>query len=382
MKWIWAVALGAVVMTGCRTAEPTTNPFLRTTVPPPGTGQGVVVTPGEPYAQGITPPVVTSPAPPPVTTQPVPVTPGPAAPPPMVAPPPPVTPQGERFHPPGGSYLYHQSSNARAAPPTTVAAAGTALPAQAAAPTTTSGYPVQQVGHTAIAASVPPTPPAATLRATVGNSRADPAPSQAAIQVPATATTSTLRIVGESATNATVNTSARQPPATSAAGAAPAANQPAFRVVASGSQATVGSTARGASPATVPSGSAMTISTSAGRSSSTARFVAPQAGSPVVQAAFQPAGPAAARSDFSHADDYSTLRGRLEYLASTRQWKLRYIPIDGQTDTYGGSVVLAQTPALNAFKSGDLVEVHGALSAQASGFSPHYQLHSIQPQAR
>ncbi len=115
MKRAWAVILTVATLAGCRTAQPT-NPFLRTTVPPPATTPGVVVTPGTPYAQGISPPMVTTPAPafttpPPVTTQPVPVTPAPVAPVAPITAPPPVVPQGDRFNPPGGSYLYHQSSH-------------------------------------------------------------------------------------------------------------------------------------------------------------------------------------------------------------------------------------------------------------------------------
>jgi hypothetical protein len=99
-----------------------------------------------------------------------------------------------------------------------------------------------------------------------------------------------------------------------------------------------------------------------------------------VQAAFQPAGSAA--SDYAHTADYATLRGRLEHSISTRQWKLRYIPIDGQTDSFGGSVVLADNPALAQFQAGDLVEAQGALTGNTSGFAPHYQLRSIQRVAR
>ena len=113
MKRTWAVILTAALLASCRTSQPTTNPFLRTTVPPPATSPGLVVTPGTPYAQGISPPMVTSPAPPmvttpaPVVTQPVPVAPVPVA--PMNAAP--VMPQGDKFNPPGGSYLFHQSSH-------------------------------------------------------------------------------------------------------------------------------------------------------------------------------------------------------------------------------------------------------------------------------
>lgn len=100
-------------------------------------------------------------------------------------------------------------------------------------------------------------------------------------------------------------------------------------------------------------------------------------------AAFQTVAPSAA--EYAHAPDYRTLRGQLEYSQSLRQWKLRYIPIDGPTDSYGGSVILADSPALASFQPGDLVAVRGALAAAGAasgGFSPRYQLEAIAPQAR
>ncbi len=88
----YAVLLTAAVALGCRSSQPTTNPFLRTTVPPPGTGQGAVVMPGEPYYPGGAPPAMGAPV-------------DPAAPPP---PPPPL--RNNKYSPPGGSFMYNQSS--------------------------------------------------------------------------------------------------------------------------------------------------------------------------------------------------------------------------------------------------------------------------------
>jgi len=129
MKWLSALILTALVATGCRSSQPATNPFMRTTVPPPGTGQAVVVQ-GEPYmppvagAPSMPAPVMpAAPAPtftpaPPSTTF-VPATPPPAAvsppimaPPPVMAPPaaPMVAPPKDKYSPPGGSFQYNQSS--------------------------------------------------------------------------------------------------------------------------------------------------------------------------------------------------------------------------------------------------------------------------------
>ncbi|MDZ7617026.1 MAG: hypothetical protein U1E05_08480, partial [Patescibacteria group bacterium] len=66
-----------------------------------------------------------------------------------------------------------------------------------------------------------------------------------------------------------------------------------------------------------------------------------RAANPVVPAvAEQPVGqfgPPAGQYGFDPS--YAWLRGRLEYSQVDRRWKLRYIPVDGNTDQYGGSVV-------------------------------------------
>lgn len=84
--------------------------------------------------------------------------------------------------------------------------------------------------------------------------------------------------------------------------------------------------------------------------------------------------------DYGYSTDYRRLRGRLEYLEKEQCWKLRYIPIDGATDQYGGSVVLEQSGALAGYRRGDLVEVRGELSARAADgkdFAPAYQVADI-----
>ena len=107
MKGPWAVLLSTAVLMGCRGSQPATNPFLRTTVPPPATGQAAVVTPGEPYYPPSTPqtlpPANVAPG---IAPAPVPYTP------PVVAPqaaPPLVIPPKDKYSPPGGSFLYNQS---------------------------------------------------------------------------------------------------------------------------------------------------------------------------------------------------------------------------------------------------------------------------------
>jgi len=91
---------------------------------------------------------------------------------------------------------------------------------------------------------------------------------------------------------------------------------------------------------------------------------------------------ASPQAKFAHAPDYRSLRGQLEYLASKQQWKIRYIPIDGQTDRYGGSVVLANASAVASFHPGDFVQVLGAvvpLADQAEPFAPTFHVERIGP---
>ncbi|REJ67773.1 MAG: hypothetical protein DWQ31_10315 [Planctomycetota bacterium] len=63
---------------------------------------------------------------------------------------------------------------------------------------------------------------------------------------------------------------------------------------------------------------------------------------------------------YGHAPDYSWLKGRLEYSAARKQWKLRYLPLDGRTDEYGGSVVLDNVDE-SSYAAGDFVAVRGQL---------------------
>jgi hypothetical protein len=86
----------------------------------------------------------------------------------------------------------------------------------------------------------------------------------------------------------------------------------------------------------------------------------------------------AADDRYGRGAHYEWLRGKLEYSQVDRQWKLRYIPIDGATDDYGGSVVLSDQRALSGYKADDFVELRGRISPQAkSGYAPEYAVESI-----
>ncbi|MDH3717456.1 MAG: hypothetical protein OES79_04985 [Planctomycetota bacterium] len=102
-----------------------------------------------------------------------------------------------------------------------------------------------------------------------------------------------------------------------------------------------------------------------------------------VTAATASASPAAApvaRYGFSH--DYRWLKGQLEYSAAQQQWKLRYIPIDGQTDRFGGSVVLESVPELSNFRNGDFIQVQGVAQGQNATASPNGTAYRITRLAR
>jgi len=77
--------------------------------------------------------------------------------------------------------------------------------------------------------------------------------------------------------------------------------------------------------------------------------------------------------------DYGWLEGKLEYSQSAKRWKLRYIPIDGETDRYGGSVVLDGN-TLDGYEHGDFIRVEGAVAGKdksVAGFAPKYQLENV-----
>lgn len=85
---------------------------------------------------------------------------------------------------------------------------------------------------------------------------------------------------------------------------------------------------------------------------------------------------------YAYAPDYRWLKGQLEYSLVDHSWKLRYIPIDGDTDAYGGSVVL-EGAMPGEFHAGEFVTIYGSLSGDAATghFAPKYRLDSITPLA-
>ncbi len=88
---------------------------------------------------------------------------------------------------------------------------------------------------------------------------------------------------------------------------------------------------------------------------------------------------ATSRGSYDYDANYSWLRGQLDYSQSERRWKLRYIPITGETDNFGGSVILTGQN-FDAFRSGEFVTVQGQLDDQEvekGGFAPLYHVQQI-----
>lgn len=88
-----------------------------------------------------------------------------------------------------------------------------------------------------------------------------------------------------------------------------------------------------------------------------------------------------APSDGNYGFDpsYTWLRGKLEYSQVDRQWKLRYIPVEGDTDQYGGSVVIINEMALAGCERGEFVAVRGRIAreGQDHGFAPLYEVTAL-----
>ncbi len=87
-------------------------------------------------------------------------------------------------------------------------------------------------------------------------------------------------------------------------------------------------------------------------------------------------------SRYGHTKDYTSVRGQLEYSAKDRVWIIRYIPIHGQQDAYGGQFVLSDRSKLEAFQAGDYVTIEGSIvaakaEAGPTGDAPLYKPHRV-----
>lgn len=86
------------------------------------------------------------------------------------------------------------------------------------------------------------------------------------------------------------------------------------------------------------------------------------------------------RAGYGHDPEYAWLRGKLEYSQIDRRWKLRYIPVDGETDKYGGSVLLPDASVLAGCERGDFVEVRGRVGRRdlKKSYAPTYEVAEIE----
>ena len=84
---------------------------------------------------------------------------------------------------------------------------------------------------------------------------------------------------------------------------------------------------------------------------------------------------------YSHAEDYSWLRGELQYSQIDRRWKLRYMRCDeGSCDKFGGSVIISDKAAISGLERGEIVEVRGEIGEidpNIGGFAPLYHVSQI-----
>jgi hypothetical protein len=87
-----------------------------------------------------------------------------------------------------------------------------------------------------------------------------------------------------------------------------------------------------------------------------------------------------APSKYGYQSEYNWITGKLERSATSGEWKLRYIPIDGDTDQNGGSVLIANPELLDQFQPGDFVRLEGSMVAatNASGaHAPTYRIENV-----
>ena len=332
MKRLLALLIAVFVHSGCQTqGPPGTDPFFgRTTVPPPGTGS-ISGGPTDPYYGGAPSSLAPSYAPPAAATPQVP---------PATGAQPPAPNGGQPYVPPGGSFNSQGSSwsrigsplasraETRIAPPSLSDRSRPATPK--AGPTLAGRERVIQVlqPRAKSAASSPDTRVPLAARASTADEPRRLRVPKGAIEItdlpPAGRVTSATRPQSASGRSGVRLASGTEDPDDSAAVTA----------------------AVGVSPAT------------AGRTAA---------------AEFAP------RADYGYDPEYGWLRGKLEYSQIDRRWKLRYIPVDGTTDQFGGSVVLPDPKLLAGCERGDFVEVRGQVGQKTAnrGYAPKYEVAEV-----
>jgi hypothetical protein len=359
--------IAAGMLAGCQPQVPLENPFMpQTTVPPPGTA-------GTAGAPLYTPPpmqLAPSTTPSAMPAAPTTIAPAPAATMPGTLP---TTPPATQtpYYPPGGTFDFRQGSTERPGK-AVLAAESDPMPETAALEVATAAPPKAQAAVNnseepeLFAALTQPQNAFSRDRVTRWNQAAGAGDAAEEFSAPAAnvdsvaaaepRSVSTIRVV--EAPRAGADMSGRW---------SPSREETSNRLAASSA----------AEPSTTPH-----LQTAAHANTAAA------AASGIALAAYHepaaiPATAASSRGEYGHSTDYQRLSGSLEYSHATRQWKLRYIPIDGQTDAYGGSVVIADGAALEGFRPGEFVTVEGEIVSEktaSSRFAPKYQVRRVAPQ--
>jgi len=342
MRWVLPAFCGIALLAGCNGQGQTVDPFLgRTTIPPPGTGQ--VITPGtaQPYYQG----------------NPLPATPMPGSPAPLVSPP--VgssyrkTDLGQRMVETPAEREYRVGRVATADLASEVLAVGVVVPLGDPQEITADENQGLEVGLPA--SEWQNTPETGTLHDIVAAS--------SHIRIPGDSLTNTPpdRFADPQAVSLNFANNASAVPALAKSLTAPAGFQP-------------------------PSG-AIDISElpRASRSRTSDRRTTPvvfepRSTSPRVALPSSNGTTRRQTSQYGYASDHTWLKGQLEYLSSKKEWKLRYIPIDGETDEYGGSVVIKDSSRLKDCEAGQFVTIQGSIDKASTGagsFAPSYSIERI-----
>ena len=336
--WLGLWSALALVMLGCQSSQPVTDPFMRTRVPPPGTGEVGPVPVGT-YGSG-----------PPVSTV------------------PPVNSAGTPYAPPGGNFNYGGTGLSPVTPP------GSAPPPASipATPYGNSAPPTYQAPATPPPAAAPQYAPPASNWAPTSSLNGPPTTSMQSRETlmrPLSETTRAGALAyaatdmpldegaapGELGISPTDNLS--KMPATG-----PLQSSPSMREIEPVSYM-------------VPEGAPLRTAAGGSSGGSIVETSRTATGRPATGA-----GPADRGATYGFDRNYAWLQGQLEYAQATQQWKVRYVPIDGPTDRFGGSVVLTPSSALAAFKAGDYVSVKGRLNnstPQQGSYAPLYEIASI-----
>lgn len=84
-----------------------------------------------------------------------------------------------------------------------------------------------------------------------------------------------------------------------------------------------------------------------------------------------------AKPGYCHAEDYTWLKGELQYVHVRNTWKVRYASVD-EEDRYGGSVTLTDMGSMSKYQNGQMVRVEGQVVDSESRETPAYRVRSIE----